>query len=107
MNFYFDCLLNFAAFFFFLLFCFFFFRPAFSYVLRFFLNSFVCAIYRRYLYNLLFAPSIITPVCVVLHGTAQIPVGKAQNQAQNEPKQTRIGHQGIRSMLRQQLKSHG
>ena len=27
------------------------------------------------------------PMYVVLHGTAQIPVGKAQNQAQNELKQ--------------------
>ena len=28
-----------------------------------------------------------------VHGIAQIPVGKAQNQAQNELKQTHIGHQ--------------
>ena len=41
----------------------------------------------------------------VLHGTAQIPVGKAQIQAQNELKQTLIGHQGICRMYRQQLKS--
>ena len=35
---------------------------------------------------------------VVLHGAAQIPLGKAQNQAQNELKRTRVGHQGICSM---------
>ena len=34
---------------------------------------------------------------IVLHGTAQTPVGKAQNQAQNELKQTRIGHHGSSS----------
>jgi len=34
----------------------------------------------------------------VLHGIAQIPMGKAQNQAQNGFKRTRIGHQGICSM---------
>ena len=32
-------------------------------------------------------------VCFVVHGIAQIPVGKAQNEAQNELKQTHIGHQ--------------
>ena len=32
---------------------------------------------------------------VVLHGTAQIPVGKAQNKAQNGFKRTCIGHQGV------------
>ena len=37
-------------------------------------------------------------MCVVLHGTAQIPVGKAQNQAQNELKRTCLGHQGRCSM---------
>ena len=42
---------------------------------------------------------------VVLHGTAQIPVAKAQNQAQNELQRARLGHQGICSMKRQQLKS--
>ena len=31
---------------------------------------------------------------VVLHGTAQIPVAKAQNQAQNVLKRTCLGHQG-------------
>ena len=30
----------------------------------------------------------------VLHGIARIPVGKAQVQAQNEPRQTLIEHQG-------------
>ena len=35
---------------------------------------------------------------VVLHGNAQIQVGKAQNQAQNELKRTCLGHQGICSM---------
>ena len=38
--------------------------------------------------------------------TAQIPVGKAQNQAQNGLRRTCIGRQGICSMWRQQLKSH-
>ena len=42
---------------------------------------------------------------VVLHGTAQIPVGKAQIQAQNEVKQTLIEHQAICRMYRRQLKS--
>ena len=32
-------------------------------------------------------------VCFFVHGVAQIPVGKPQNQAQNELKQTQIGHQ--------------
>ena len=43
---------------------------------------------------------------VVLHGTAQIPVRKAQNQAQNELKRSCLAQQGICSMWRQQLKSH-
>ena len=30
----------------------------------------------------------------VLHGIARIPVGKAQVQARNEPKQTLLEHQG-------------
>ena len=42
---------------------------------------------------------------VVLHGTAQIPVAKAQNQAQNELKRACLGHQGTCSLKRQQLKS--
>ena len=42
---------------------------------------------------------------VVLHGTAQNPVAKAQNQAQYELKRARLGHQGTCSMKRQQLKS--
>ena len=32
---------------------------------------------------------------VVLHGTAQIPVGKAQDQAQNRLKWTCLGHLGV------------
>ena len=35
---------------------------------------------------------------VVLHGTAQIPVRKAQNQAQNELKRSCLAQQGICSM---------
>ena len=38
------------------------------------------------------------PMYVALQGPAQIPVGKAQNQAQNELKRTCLGHQGICSM---------
>ena len=34
----------------------------------------------------------------VLHGKAQIPIGKAQDQVQNKLKETCLGHQGICSM---------
>jgi len=38
-------------------------------------------------------PSYTYVYVFFLHGIAQIPVGKAQNEAQNELKQTHIGHQ--------------
>ena len=62
---------------------------------------------RMFMYVVLYWTAQV-PVCLEgsgssskwaqVHGTVQIPVGKAQNQAQNELKQTRIGHQGICSM---------
>ena len=42
--------------------------------------------------------NINTGTCMFVFGTAQIPVGKAQNQAQNELNRTCLARQGICSM---------